>query len=93
MDITLETRIREAAKRLIERGAREVYVFGSFTTGRLRPDSDIDLGVVGLPAKVFFRAMAEVSRIVERPVDLVALDRDDEVTRSLRSSGDLRRVG
>ncbi len=93
MDPLLETRIRQAASRLKERGAREVYVFGSVLTEDFRADSDIDLGVIGLPPELFFRAMAEVSRIVRRPVDLVALDRDDEVSRSLWRSGDLQRVG
>ena len=89
----LEDRIREAACRLIEHGATEVYLFGSACRGQLREDSDVDIGVIGLPPRVFFRAMAEVSRIVGRSVDLLALDRGDEIAKSILRSEELRRVG
>lgn len=92
MDPALDRCIREAAALLIRRGATAVYVFGSATTNRLRDDSDIDMAVEGLPAAVFFRAMAEASRIVGRPVDLVALDRGDGIGDALRRSGGLARV-
>ncbi|HZN40958.1 MAG TPA: nucleotidyltransferase domain-containing protein [Planctomycetota bacterium] len=93
MNHELEQRIRSAAKRLRERGAKEVYLFGSAVTGQLRDDSDVDLGVIGLPATLFFRAMAEATRIVGRPVDLLALDRGDDIANSLLRSGELQRVG
>jgi predicted nucleotidyltransferase len=50
----------------------------------LRDDSDIDLAVTGLPARVFFKAVAEASRIVGRSVDVVELDRGGEVADALR---------
>jgi predicted nucleotidyltransferase len=74
MDEALRIRIREAAQRLRERGAVAVYLFGSARSGRMREDSDVDLAVSKLPAETFFRAMAEASRIVGRPVDLLALE-------------------
>lgn len=92
MDADLSQRIRAAATLLMSRGATEVYLFGSVATGRLRDDSDVDLAVVGLPPEVFFRAMAEASRIVGRPVDLLALDRQPAIAASLRRSGELQRV-
>jgi predicted nucleotidyltransferase len=92
VDAGLDRRIREAAALLIRRGATAVYVFGSATTGRLRDDSDVDMAVEGLPASVFFKAMAEASRIVGQPVDLVALDRGDGIGEALRRSGGLARV-
>ena len=85
-------RIREGAQLLRARGATAVYVFGSVTRGHLREDSDIDLAVTGLPPEIFFKTMAEVARIIGRPVDLVALDRDDAVARSLFASGELQHV-
>ncbi len=43
MDLALEARIPEAAKRLIERGATAVYMFGSVATGRSREERPVDL--------------------------------------------------
>jgi len=92
MDQQFRDRIQEAAQLLRKRGATAVYLFGSVVHGTLREDSDVDLAVTGLPPEVFFRAMAEAARIIGRPVDLVALDRDDEVASSLYRSGELQRV-
>ena len=92
VDTDLSQKIQEAASLLVKRGATAVFLFGSAASGSLRDDSDIDLAVTGLPPEIFFRAMAEASRIVGRPVDLVSLDRADEVAESLRRSGELHRV-
>ena len=92
MDAELTRRIREAAEHLVSLGATAVYVFGSVLDDRLRDDSDVDLAVSGLPPLVFFEAMAEVSRIVGRPVDLVSLERQPAVAESLHASGVLQRV-
>jgi predicted nucleotidyltransferase len=92
LDQALLDRIRQAAQMLKQRGARAVYLFGSAARGALHGDSDVDLAVTGLPDDVFFRAMADASRIVGLPVDLVALDRNEAVARSLYRSGELKRV-
>jgi len=84
MDAELQQRIRDAAARLREHGATAVYLFGSSVRGPMRDDSDIDLAVTGLPARVFFKAVADASRIVGRSVDVVELDRGEEVAEALR---------
>jgi len=93
MDEGLRRQIDKAAAVLKAAGAREVHLFGSAARGRLRPDSDVDLAVSGLPPAVFFRAMAQVSAVLERPVDLVDLDEVTPFTRYLKEEGELRRVG
>ncbi len=93
MDTELASRIKDAAKILKSYGAREVYVFGSATTDTLRRHSDIDMAVVGLPAKVFFRAMGEASDVLGRSLDLVDLEKPSAFVRYLRESKDLRHVG
>ena len=47
--------VDKAASALKAAGAKEVYVFGSASKGRMRPNSDIDIAVSGLPPEVFFR--------------------------------------
>jgi len=82
-----------AAQALKASGAREVYVFGSAAKGTTRPDSDLDLGVSGLPPHLFFHAMAQAHRAVGRPLDLIDLDDDTPFVRFLRQQGDLVLVG
>ena len=89
----LREAICKAAAALRAAGAREVYLFGSVAQGKLREGSDIDLAVVGLPARVFFRAMAEAhAALGSRNLDLVDLEDDTPFTRYLREEGELARV-
>jgi predicted nucleotidyltransferase len=74
-------------------GAREVYLFGSAAKGTLGEASDVDMAVSGLPPEVFFRDMAQATRALGRPLDLINLDRDNPFTRFLVKEGELRRVG
>lgn len=85
--------IAAAAAALKAAGAREVYLFGSARTGKLRADSDVDMAVSGLPPQLFFRAMGQASRALGRPLDLVDLDLDNPFTRYLKEEGELQRVG
>jgi predicted nucleotidyltransferase len=82
-----------AANLLRSMGASQVFVFGSLVRGELRPDSDIDIAVSGLPANVYFSAVSRASDILGRPVDLLDLDDDTPLVRHLLGSGELVRVG
>ena len=86
-DIELATKILKAA------GATEVYVFGSAATGRMRPESDIDLAVRGLAPERYFRVGGQVMLAVSRPVDILDLDSPTPFTEFLERKGRLRRVG
>ena len=92
MDEQLQRSIQRAASVLQELGAREVYVFGSAARGALRPGSDVDLAVSGLPPRLFFHAMAKAADTLNRPMDLVDLDQDVPFTRYLKQEGELVRV-
>jgi predicted nucleotidyltransferase len=83
----------EAAKMLRGLGASQVFVFGSLVRGELRPDSDVDMAVSGLPPKLYFSAVSSASDILGRPVDLVDLDDDTALVRYLLRSRELIRVG
>ena len=89
----LTSRIEKAVAALKAAGAREVYLFGSAAKGALRENSDVDMAVSGLPPEIFFRAMAQASRALGRPLDLINLDRDNPFTRYLKEEGELHRVG
>jgi len=66
MDMELAPLIEKAAAALKAARAREVYVFGSASKGKLHPESDVDMAVSGLSPEVFFRAMGKASRALGR---------------------------
>ena len=84
--------ITAAAKLLREMGASEVYLLGSAAKGSLRPDSDIDMAVSGLPPRLYFTAVSKATDILGRPLDLLDLDDDTPIVRFVRESGELIRV-
>ncbi|MEW6363700.1 MAG: nucleotidyltransferase domain-containing protein [Acidobacteriota bacterium] len=88
----LKERIQRAADVLMRYAAKEVYVFGSAATGRMRANSDVDITVVGVPPSVWYKAWYEAAGELDRELDLVDLDQDDPVTVSIRKHGGLRRV-
>ena len=90
--VELQQTIEQAANILKAAGAEKVYLFGSFSEGPFRSDSDIDLAVTGRPPAKFFQAMGQTMTILPRPVDLVDLDVDTPFTRYLKEKGKLRRV-
>ena len=85
-------RLRAAAALLICMGAKEVFVFGSATRNELRPESDVDIAVRGLPPGRFFAAVSKVTDALGRPVDLVDLDDLTPTVRYVLGSGELVRV-
>ena len=68
-------------------GATQVYLFGSATKGGLRPDSDVDVAVRGLPPEVYFSAVSKAADLLGRPVDVVDLDDPTPLAGDLLSSG------
>jgi len=93
MTQTLTERIGRAAKELFAVGAQEVYLVGSAAGGTMRPGSDVDLAVVGLPPDTYFAAVSAVEDILGCPVDLIDLDEANALTRYLKEEGELVRVG
>jgi predicted nucleotidyltransferase len=77
---------------LLQEGAREVYVFGSWARGEARDGSDLDLAVTGLPPEHLLRAMQRVTDATRRMVDVVETEREPAFIDYLRSRGELRRV-
>ena len=92
LDEDLKRDIETAARILKEEGAKEVYVFGSAATGTMRPESDIDRAVRGLPPRKFFRAGSRATFAVTRMIDLIDLDFRNPFVEFLESEGELVRV-
>ena len=87
-----EKAVMATANLLRSLGATQVFIFGSAARGELRPDSDVDLAVTGLPPQVYFTAVSKASDLLGRPVDLLDLDDSTPLVRYLLGSGELVRV-
>lgn len=71
----IRERLPEAARVLRERyGARRVVLFGSFARGDTSERSDVDLAVAGIEHLGYFPALAELTGLLDSPVDLVELE-------------------
>jgi predicted nucleotidyltransferase len=86
-------RLSAAAGLLLDMGASEVFVFGSAARNALRPDSDVDIAVRGLPPTRYFAAVSKATDVLGRSVDLVDLDDPTPTVRYVLGSGELIRVG
>jgi predicted nucleotidyltransferase len=70
----LRARLPAVAAALTRLGARRVILFGSLASDRFEEDSDVDLAVEGLPTGSLIDAIAEASRVLHRPVDLIRIE-------------------
>ena len=74
-------------------GCTEIYLFGSQATGKANSNSDVDLGVKGLPPKLFFRMHSDLEEVLKMPVDLVDFDYQTDFFNLLKKVGELKKIG
>jgi len=65
--------IRQIESTLRRHGAAKIILYGSLARGDYRADSDIDICVVGLPERKFFRALAECLMNTQRRMSVLDL--------------------
>jgi predicted nucleotidyltransferase len=70
--------ITTATSLLKNEGCTSVYLFGSLVTGKIHQNSDIDLGIKGLPAKKFIRTYSMLDNELSNKVDLVDFDSNSD---------------
>lgn len=72
MDVRMSNTIREYFK---TQPVEKAWVFGSFSRGEERPESDVDILVSLVPGTrlglKFFAMNLDLERLLDRPVDLV----------------------
>jgi predicted nucleotidyltransferase len=74
-------------------GCKTIYLFGSMVTGKIHQNSDIDIGVKGLPAEKFFKVYSKLYMELDNKVDLVDFDYDNQFYSLLERIGELVEVG
>ena len=85
--------IEKAANLLKNEGCQSIFLFGSMVTGKIHANSDIDIGISGLPPQKFFRVYARLDRELNNRVDLVDFDLHKDLYTLLNSLGEVVELG
>ena len=93
MDFSKNENVLKSAKSLLEKGAKEVFLFGSFFKDSYTDTSDIDLGVKGFPPSGFFSAIVDLENITQRHIDLVDFDFDTDFFNHLVKTNAVIKIG
>jgi predicted nucleotidyltransferase len=82
-----------AVNYLKSEGCSDIYLFGSIVTGKTHDDSDIDIGVKGLPPKKFIRTYSILNDKLSNKIDLVDFDINASFFELLDSLGEVEKIG
>jgi len=74
-------------------GCQSIYLFGSLVTGKIHQNSDIDIGIKGLPPEKFIRVYAKLDNNLSNTIDLVDFDENEKFYNLLNSLGELVEIG
>jgi predicted nucleotidyltransferase len=85
--------IEMAASLLKNEGCETVFLFGSLVTGKIRDESDIDIGVKGLPQGKFLRLYSRLYFDFENKIDLVDFDANSDFYSMLNRIGEVVEIG
>jgi len=85
--------IEMATNLLKNEGCETVFLFGSLVTGKIRDDSDIDIGVKGLPKGKFLKLYSRLYFDFENKIDLVDFDTNSDFYSMLNKIGEVVEIG
>ena len=85
--------IESATLLLKNEGCKEIYLFGSLVTGKIREDSDIDIGIKGLPEGKFLHLYSRLYFDFDNKIDLVDFDTNEDFFLLLNNLGEVIQIG
>jgi predicted nucleotidyltransferase len=85
--------IEKATTLLKNEGCQAVFLFGSLVTGKINDQSDIDIGIKGLPKGKFFNIYSRLYFDIENRIDLVDFDKNSDFYSMLNSIGEVVQIG
>jgi len=85
--------IKKAADLLKNEGCKAVFLFGSMATGKNHENSDIDIGIKGLPPENFFKAYSKLYMDLDNAFHLVDFDFDSDFFSLLSRHGEVIEIG
>jgi predicted nucleotidyltransferase len=97
----MELRIPQKYRKAIEiatillknEGCQSIYLFGSLVTGKTHENSDIDIGIKGVPKGKYFETCAKVYFAVDNNIDIVNFDNNQELFSLLDRQGEIIEIG
>ncbi|GMO14960.1 MAG: hypothetical protein Ta2A_25390 [Treponemataceae bacterium] len=97
MELNIPSKYRKdieiATNLLKNEGCQSVFLFGSLVTGKAHGDSDIDIGIKGLPKGKFFDVYSRIYFDIENKIDLVDFDTNSDFYSMLNSIGEVVQIG
>jgi len=85
--------IEVASNLLKKEGCKSIYLFGSLVTGKNHDESDIDIGIKGLPKGKFFETCAKVYFAMDNDIDIVDFDNNIDFYTLLNRQGEVVEIG
>jgi len=85
--------VETATNLLKDEGCQSVFLFGSLVTGKIRDNSDIDIGIKGLPKGKFLSLYSRLYFDFENKIDLVDFDTNSDFYSMLNSIGEVVQIG
>jgi predicted nucleotidyltransferase len=85
--------IEIAINLLKNEGCQSIYLFGSLVTGKSHDESDIDIGIKGLPKGKFFETCARVYFSIDNDIDIVDFDNNADFYNLLNRQGEVVEIG
>jgi predicted nucleotidyltransferase len=85
--------IETAANLLKREGCASVFLFGSMVTGNIHQNSDIDIGIKGLPPERFFNVYSKIYGNFPTEIHLVDFDLNDKMYSVLEDLGEVVQIG
>jgi predicted nucleotidyltransferase len=85
--------IDNAASLLKNEGCEAVFLFGSLVTGKIREESDIDMGIKGLPREKFLHLYSKLYFDFDNKIDLVDFDENNDFYSLLDNLGEVVQIG
>ena len=85
--------IESVTNLLKNEGCEAIFLFGSLVTGKIRDDSDIDIGIKGLPKGKFLEVYSRLYFDMENDIDLVDFDTNPDFFSMLNSIGEVVQIG
>jgi len=85
--------IEDATFLLKKEGSKAVFLFGSLVTGKIHEESDIDMGIKGLPRDKFIDLYSKLQFDFNNKIDLVDFDENDDFYSLLNNLGEVIQIG
>jgi predicted nucleotidyltransferase len=85
--------IDNAASLLKNEGCEAVFLFGSLVTGKISEESNIDMGIKGLPREKFLHLYSTLYFDFNNKIDLVDFDENNDFYSLLYNLGEVVQIG